>query len=372
MRGLVLSGGGARGAYQSGVMLGLAEIFNRHGITKPFDIYSGASAGAINASYLAAGCEDFSRTADRLCQMWGTISSNKVFKTDVATMGKIGLKWVEELSFGALTGSTPGRALLDTEPLWDLIRSNCEFSKIGENIKNDHLKALAITAIDYQSSIAITFVEENSNAKMWSRAKRQAERTVISAEHIMASSAIPILFPPIKVGPRYFGDGCVRNIAPCSPAIHLGATDLVIVGVRSAVNLDQDHATNRSPSVAKVINLLLNTILLDGIEIDVDRMARINEFLNRVPEVHHKDLNFKPVRCLFIAPSEDIGSAAHKMASRMPRVLRFLLKGLGPLEDAQELISYLLFEEEFTRWLIDLGHKDALQQQEQIKHFFQL
>ena len=187
----------------------------------------------------------------------------------------------------------------------------------------------------------------------------------------MASSAIPILFPAIKVGNSYFGDGCVRNIAPCSPAIHLGAQDLVVIGVRSKNNVIEDRELARPPSVARVINLLLNTILLDGVEIDVERMNRINEFLNRVPAEHHEGLNFKPVRCLFISPSADIGAQANKMSSKMPRILRFLLKGLGPLEDAQELISYLLFEKDFTKWLIDLGHKDAMNAKEEVKKFYQ-
>jgi NTE family protein len=370
MRGLVLSGGGARGAYQAGVLLGLAEIFYRHGVVNPYDIFTGTSAGAINACYMAAGSDDLARTADRLTKMWGNLRSDEVFKTDVVTIGKIGLKWMEELSLGGLTGASPGRSLLDTEPLWELIRSNCEFVKIGDNLQKNHFKALAITAIDYRSSVAITFVEDNLNAKMWRRSKRSAEKSIISVDHVMASSAIPILFPSIKVGESYFGDGCVRNIAPCSPAIHLGAQDLIVIGVRSKNAVIENRILTRPPSVARVINLLLNTILLDGVEIDVERMDRINEFLNRVPPEHHKDLNFKPVRCLFISPSEDIGAQANKMSNRMPRILRFMLKGLGPLEDAQELISYLLFEEEFTKWLIDLGHKDALSAEESVKAFY--
>lgn len=370
MRGLVLSGGGARGAYQAGVLKAVFEICSPSKVKTPFHIYSGVSAGALNATYLAAGAHSLAESTFHLTELWSNMTSDQVFRTDAVTMGKIGLKWMGELSLGAISGATPGRSLLDTEPLWDLIRKNCRFSQIGENLQKDVFKSLAITSVDYQSSTAVTFVENNNKNELWQKNKRHAERTIISVEHVMASSAIPILFPPIKVGPRYFGDGCVRNIAPCSPAIRLGAKKLMVIGVRAQKDLRSERLMANPPSVARVINLLLNAVLLDGVEIDIERMQRINEFLAKVPQEHHTHLNFRPVDALLISPSEDLGAMAAQMASKMPRVVRFLLKGLGPLEDASELISYLLFEKEYTNWLVELGYKDGMSRESDIKEFF--
>lgn len=372
MKGLVLSGGGARGAYQVGVLQAVADIASQLKISRPFDILTGVSAGSINASYLAAGAEDFSLTSKRLADLWAKLNTDNVFRSDAASLGRIGLKWMGELSFGAIAGGSSTRALLDTEPLGDLIRNNLEFAKIQQNINAGNLFALALTALDYKTSEAITFVQGSDRAPMWERYRRRSESTKISTGHIMASSAIPLLFPPIEVDGRHYGDGCVRNLVPCSPALHLGADKLFIIGVRTQKETAYDTRVKKStvgPSVARVINVLLNSVLLDGVEVDVERLKRINDFVAQVPaDVHHK-INFKPVDFLFISPSEDLGAIAASMANQLPRLIRYLLKGLGPLEDASEVISYLLFEKEFLTKLIDCGYQDAIKQKDRIETF---
>lgn len=374
MKALVLSGGGARGAYQTGVLLAVADICAKTKQKTPFKIISGVSAGAINASYLAAEAQDFSLGAQKLAQMWSKIEAEQVFRTDAVSLGRIGLQWVGELSLGGLTGSTPGRALLDTAPLRDLISENLVLSKIAENLESGLLHSLAITALDYKSNSTITFVQGSPHFEMWERSRRKSERAVIRPEHIMASSAIPMLFPPIGVDDRYFGDGCLRNQAPLSPALHLGATNLFVIGVRRQTGtLDEKRALESQgpPSVSRVVNVLLNTVMLDSIELDIERLKRINEFMNRVPEELHPNLNFKKVKYTWIHPSADIGAIASGMSARLPRVVRYLLKGLGPLEDASEVISYLLFDPKFCQKLIDIGYEDGMRQSDEIQEFLE-
>jgi len=372
MKALVLSGGGARGAYQVGVIQAIAEIAKENHLKNPFEFFCGVSAGSINSAYMASTCDRFFEGAESLVQLWGGLTSEQVFRTDVLSLGRIGFKWIEELSLGAIAGSTPGRSLLDTSPLYQLLSSNLNYSKIQENLSNQHFKGLAITALDYRTSETITFVQGDPELSSWEKPRKRSERAFIQPEHIMASSAIPILFPPTPVGNRHFGDGCIRNMSPLSPAIHLGADQLLVVGVRRETEIfpvPQNLTNPPPPSVAKVTNVLLNSVLLDGIEVDLDRLSRINEFLRRVPAEHQSNLNFKPLQSLFISPSGDIGKMASQLGSRLPRVIRYLLKGLGPLEDASEIISYLLFEKEFMNQLIDLGFGDGMAKKKEITRF---
>ncbi len=373
MKALILSGGGARGAYQVGVLQAVAEIATQHKLKSPFKIYTGISAGAINAAFMSCGADNFSLTAQRLSKMWSEIESNQVFKTDALSLGKIGLQLMGELSFGGMKNKTnPQRALLDTSPLHELLRQNLEFSKIQQNIDNKSLSAVAVTALDYKTSAAITFVQGQANSPMWERTRRRSEQTQLRAEHVMGSSAIPLLFPPVQLDERWFGDGCVRNQTPCSPALHLGADKLFVIGVRKQSETADDlKAQNQSssPSVARVVNVLLNSVMLDGIEVDIERLKRVNDFVDRVPESMQDKLNFKKVNYVWIHPTHDIGAIAAGMSSRLPRVIRYLLKGLGPLDDASEIISYLMFEPEFCKKLIELGYQDGMAQRESIESF---
>ncbi len=238
---LVLSGGGARGAYQVGVIQALSSLFDDWKIPHPFPIYTGVSAGAINTSFMASHADDFSNGAKQLVDLWSQLTSEQVFRTDALSLGKIGFQWARELSFGSITGSTPGKALLDTSPLRVLIEERLALHKISRNIETKHLEALAITAMDYRDSTAVTFLETQNDEKSWVKPRKVSEPTKITVDHVMASSAIPLLFPPVLASGRYFGDGCVRNTHPCSPAIYLGAQKLVIVGVRSQNTTADPH-----------------------------------------------------------------------------------------------------------------------------------
>jgi NTE family protein len=370
-RGLVLSGGGARGAYQAGVLKAVAEIALKNKVKNPFQIISGVSAGSINAAFVACGADDFVGATKRLCELWSNLTSDQVFKTDAVSLGKIGLSWVGELSLGGLSSGGAARSLLDTTPLAQLVEREIDFQKIDQHIKAGNLNAIALTAIEYQTSETITFVQGRIDTPMWRRARRHSEKVDLRPDHVLASGAIPILFTPVKVGERYFGDGCIRNQMPLSPALHLGSQSLFAIGVRQwkANEPGEVIPATKAPSVARVANVLLNSVLLDGVETDLERLHKINAFLRLVPEEHHENLNFRAVPYVSVHPNEDIGAIAATMSSRLPRVVRYLLKGLGPLEEAAEIISYLLFEPKFCKTLIDLGYEDAYALQDRIANF---
>lgn len=369
MLALVLSGGGARGAYQSGVINALAEISANLGIRQPFGIFTGVSAGALNSSFLAARANDFLTGSEKLSQLWSELKSEQVFHTDPFSLSKIGLKWMRDLPLGGITGHSAGPSLLNTEPLRSLILENIDFTQIQSHIDRKVLSALAITAVDYHSSLATTFVQGDPKHEMWVRTRRFSERTQINPDHVMGSSAIPLLFPPIKIADRFYGDGCIRNQAPMSPALHLGADRLIVVGVRRQTKVTEpSHSeTPSDPTMARVFNVLLNAVLLDGIELDVERMDRINEFMDRLPEDYQGKMNFKKVDCCWIHPSFDIGQLAYDHSRKLPRFIRYLLRGLGPNEDAKELISYLLFDPEFCQKLIISGYEDGMKQKDKIE-----
>lgn len=370
--GLVLSGGGARGAYQVGVLMAVQRISENSGVPLRFDYLSGVSAGAINASSLALNAHDFAFAVQNLERLWSTITFDQVFSTNSITMGRIGFRWLSDLSMGGLTGTTPGMSLMDTTPLWGLIHQNMNYQQVQSNIENGHLKALAITAIDYVNSATTTFVQGASDLASWDKGRKRSERASIATEHIMASSAIPLLFPPVKVGERYFGDGAVRNHAPCSPVIYLGAEKLLVIGIRkqgSTAHEERGHQDTAAPSVARVINTIMNGVMLDAIEQDIDRLRRLNDYALVIPPEQHGKVALRPLDYIFISPSVDIGELAVQKAHKLPRMVRFLLKGLGSTHDASELISYLLFDSSFCADLIEIGYKDGMARQEELISF---
>jgi len=369
VKALVMSGGGARGAYQAGVLKATAEIAERGGVGHPFDIYTGASAGAINAAFIAAQADDFLTGAQNLGTLWSELDSEQVFRSDLLSLGKIGFKWMRDLPLGGVTGFSPGPSLLDTQPLRELLQRNLNFSKIQRNIDQGLLRALAVTAVDYHSSMAATFVQGMDDLEMWRRSRRFSERTMMHSDHIMASAAIPLLFPPVEVGGRHYGDGCLRNNAPLSPAIHLGAEKILVIGVRRSTYVDgpSKKVAEDTPTLARVINTLLNAVLLDSIELDVDRLKKINEFMVQIPNPLQQRLNFKKVEYVWIHPSIDIGHLAYEHAHRLPSFIRYLLRGLGPSEDSKEIISYLLFEPTFCRKLMEVGYEDGMAKRDEIE-----
>ena len=366
--GLVLTGGGARGAYQAGVMQGIAQIADDMGIASPFSIITGNSAGALNAAYMAAYSDRLRRASTRLRRMWDTLSTEQIFHVDAFSMTKLGLRWIWELTTGGLDQEKKVRALLDTSPLRHLIKERLPIDRIWQNMCNHSLDALAITAVNYSTGGSRTFFQSIDMQDEWHRSRRDSERTQLTADHIMASTAIPLLFPPVKIGDHYYGDGSLRNYTPMSPAIKLGADKLLVIGVRRKDH-DLKNTPMKAPSLARILSVILNFVLLDAIDLDHESLTKLNNTLMAIPNPIQSDV--KPIGVCMIRPTQDIGNIAAEEAHHMPKVLRHLVRGLGSNEEASDLISYLLFEPPFTKRLTQLGYDDAINHyQQDIRAFF--
>ncbi len=368
--GLVLSGGGSRGAYQAGVMKAISEIAAKYGPKQPFNTVTGVSAGAINVAFWAAHADNMKNAAESLCELWSNVTFDQVFHSDVLRMGNLSSKWLIDVSLGPLIGSHRAESLLNTAPLRELLKKNLNFDLIEKNLEAKNLSAIAVTATDYSSTNSVTFVQSADKVEMWERKQRISVQTKLTVDHIMASSAVPLFFPASKVGDTYFGDGCLRNTAPLSPAIHLGANRLLIVGVRKQPPTSEiTHSKDVKPSIARVLSVVLNAIILDGVDWDVERLSRINNTLRAVPEEKLKSLPLKPIDFLWLHPSEDIGKLAQLETRQLPRIIRFLMKGLGPINEASGIASYLLFDPIFCGQLIDMGYNDTIKRRDEVERF---
>jgi len=369
--GLVLTGGGARAAYQAGVIKGLYDISVELGIDNPFDVITGTSAGSINSSYLAAGYDDLDATISNLVTLWSDIHSDLVFKIDSFSLLKMGMKWLFELTTGSLfVKRKTVRALLDTSPLEALIRSHVNFEQIVDLINNGRLQGFAIKAANYSTGLIETFLNASDEIDLWEKTGRKARRETINYRHIMASTAIPILFPPVKIGDCYYGDGSLRNYTPLNPAIKLGANKIFVVAASRSLEERFKSSVNTTPSLARILSMVLNSVLLDAIDNDIEQLQRRNEILSHLQNSGADNLKMKNIETLMIRPSADIGKIASQEVRALPRTIKHLLKGLGTRKEASDLTSYLLFEPVYTNRLIELGLQDVLAKKDEIKRFY--
>jgi NTE family protein len=366
----VLSGGGARGAYQVGV---LQELVTQGFLPRDhagIDILVGSSAGAINTAAVAAWADDLHEGLARLERVWSEIHPSQVYRTDVASLGRIGVRWAWDLSFGGATRHVQPKSLLDTTPLRTFLGERIAFSRIEANVAQRHVAAVAVIATDLHSSNGVIFLAAPPDTPGWFRRRWRIERTAIHVEHLLASSAIPIFFPPVDVAGRYFGDGSIRNTAPLSPAINLGADRIIAIGVSGPPPTSPPDPLG-PPTVAEVAGVLLDAVMLDAIEVDVEHSERVNSSV-----LHHPtggaDDPFRRVDVLLIRPSHGVRELAKGLIHRIPSVVRYLLRGLGPDEATTELASYLLFDTAFCSKLIELGRQDVVAERERIARFFEV
>lgn len=366
--GLVLSGGGARSAYQVGAVKALVEIAAGMGVSHPFPVLTGTSAGALNATYLAAHSQEIPLGVAALEKLWGDLSTGKVYNVGIFSMIKSSLRLIMELATADLSPEKTMRSLLDTTPLRALIQSEFQADAIEQNIRLGHLHSLAVKALSYSTGVSTTFFQSGEEINSWEYELRQGQKTQITVDHILASCAIPILFPPVKLGNEYYGDGSLRNYTPLGPAIKMGAERLVVVSVRRLGALTAPFGDNVAPSPARILGILLNTILLDSIELDYERLVSVNDILKELPADAKTPL--RPVDVCMLAPSKDLGEMAVKEAHRLPRTIRYLIRGLGRTSEAADLISYLLFEPTYIRQLINLGYTDTMDKKESVKKVF--
>lgn len=369
--GLVLSGGGARAAYQAGVLLAIGELCQEMRIDNPISYYTGLSAGAINAAFICSDPEgSFIQATKKLEGLWSHVQTEQVYISDAVSLSMGGLQWMFDLSLGGLIKKSPHRSLLDTSPLRNFLTEHCDFSNIDKNISDGKFKALAVTAMDYHSGATVTFLQSHNSISPWRRVRRQAETTTITADHVLASAAIPILFPPVAVDTRYFGDGCVRNQSPCGPAIYLGSNRLIAIGVRKKQDTcytPPEVRPSDPPSVGRMANVLLNAVMMDGMELDIERLQRINENLAKLGDIKAPNLSVRPIDALWISPSRELSELASKKSTELPPMIRYLLKGLGSLQDVSEISSFLLFDSSYSKALIELGYEDGRNAKEALR-----
>ena len=369
-KALILPGAGARGAYQVGVLKAVATILPKDA-HNPFAVISGTSAGAINAAVLAGRAAHFERAIADMEHVWANFKAHDVYRTDNWTMLKSSLHWLAAMVFGGLGVRNP-TSLLDNSPLRELLRRNVRFSGIAKAIERGHLKALAVTASAYTSARSVTFFQASEWAGPWSRVRRVGRPARIGVEHLMASAAVPFVFPPVQIGGEYYGDGSMRHRAPLSSAIHLGADRILVIGVRDE-HPDPEPAPghSESPTFAHLAGYMLDTLFMDGLFTDLERLARINRILGQV-KGHHlagQLAGLRPIHTLVIVPKDDIRAVAARHAEELPRAVRLLLHGLGARHSGMQLVSYLLFEAGFTRELIAMGYRDALAMEEELRAF---
>jgi len=384
--GLVLTGGGARAAYQVGVLKAIAQIRRECGqgaAPNPFPVITGTSAGAINAAALACRADDFDGAVECLCEVWENFSADQVYRADSFGVIRTGARWLTMMSIGwaiARWRRARPRSLLDNAPLEALLNRLVNPERTRQMMRDGHLQALAVTASSYGSGLHVTFYDALDNIVPWTRSQRIAVRDAITVPHLLASSAIPFVFPAVALNiaehTEYFGDGSMRQAAPISPAVHLGAERILVVGAGRMHEPPGERAgSSEYPNLAQIAGHALSNIFLDALAVDVERLHRINSTLALLTPEARAATSLKPIEVLVIAPSQRLDDIAAKHLGTLPIAIRGMLRGIGVQGQGADargaaLASYLLFEAAFTRALMALGVADTVQRRDDVIAFF--
>ena len=369
--GLVLAGGGARAAYQVGVLQAIRDILPEPK-ANPFPIICGTSAGAVNAGALAVYADDFGGAVEKLLDVWRNFEPRHVYRADFPGVAANSARWFGGFLLGAFIKNRR-ISLLDNRPLEALLSRYLDFPRIARNIEAGVLDAVAISCSGYTSGQSCSFFEASEGTEGWKRSQRIGIRTRLTPQHLMASSAIPFIFPPYHLNREFFGDGSMRQVAPVSPALHLGADRVVVVGTARIRN-DSPERTRGDlfPTLAQIAGHVMNSIFLDGLAVDLERLERINRTVSCVPPEALKKmgLSLHHVDVLVLTPSQPLEEIAVKHVRSLPFAIRFLLRSVGAMRrGGANLASYLLFEQGYCRELIQLGYNDTLRRREEVEAF---
>jgi len=358
--GLVLTGGGARAAYQVGLVRHLAKRLPEF----HFDVLTGVSAGAINASFLASHPGNAVEATEELSRVWLELTPDHVFRDDGWSLGKIVVRWLLNLASGGLRYRPQVRGLVDASPLGDHLAnvlhvepdSGRVLPGIARNLERGRLDAVAVTTVEWSTGHTVTWVQ-GREIDTWERPKRRSERARLTLDHVLASASLPFIFPAVRIDDAWHGDGGVRLTSPLSPALHLGCDRLIAVSTRHEP-LAPRAAAAAYPPPAQFAGVLLNAVFLDQLDQDANRMELVNGLLARMPESERGSLRL--VDLVLLRPSEDLGRLASRFEPRLPKAFRFMTRGLGTRDTASpDLLSLLMFQPDYIRALIEVGERDA-------------
>lgn len=376
-RALILSGGGARAAYQVGVLQALAKILPAD-TTNPFPIICGTSAGAINALALAAHPGNFREAVATLASIWDNLTIDQIYLNGWTDIFK-GLSLIGMSLFNEGVGRRRPLSMLDNSPLWHLLGTAVRFENIEKNIASEKLHAVCVTALGYTSGQSVSFFQGHQSLKGWERHQRVGVATRLKLEHLLASSAIPTIFPAVRINREYFGDGALRQLAPISPALNLGADSVFVIGVSGNRELERPsrrRPVRHSPSMAQIVGQLFNSAFIDALEVDLEHLERVNQLVRSLPEGQViADTSGKQLRAveeMVISPSRALDAIAGRNVRYLPNSLRFFLKAIGATAKGggATAASYLLFHHAFIRELMELGYQDTMWESERLERFF--
>lgn len=368
--GLILTGGGARAAYQAGVLKAISDQFP--GFDYPFQVICGTSAGALNAVGLGSGGEIFRHSIEKVEALWMHLSSDKVYRSDYWALARSLGQFVK----GFVSGDgidVPG-SMFDSSPLRKFLETEVDFKQLSHNIQHKEIRAVSVTCCGYRSGQSVSFFQGEDHLEGWQSGERIGVKTELTIDHLMASAAIPTIFPPVKIHREYFGDGVTRNMAPMSPAVHLGAERILVIGVSANRTNRQPRKENKyQPRLPQILEHVINGMFIDVIENDIEKAEIINSLLARSPDPQAiaRDMNLRQIDTLSINPSQPIDEIAIKHINKLPGPIKqFFGLNKEPIEGGVSLASYLLFEGDFMNELIQLGYKDAKKQAKQLDEFF--
>lgn len=372
--GLVLTGGGARAAYQVGVLRAISVITKLEKM--PFSIISGFSAGAINGTWLASRCENFDAATKSMWDAWASMTTDKVFTTDSISLARIALRWLKDRSLGGfMQRKSQINFLLDTSPLEKFIKTHIDFNALNDHLEANRIHAVAVTAANYRTGHSTVFFNGSPQIQDWQKFNRISVRSKIMPEFVMASAAIPIFFPPIPVGDSFYGDGMIRLNAPLSSAIHMGAEKLLIIGIRGPRpafhSLTQ---TVSSISLSEIAGTILNGLFFDSLDADIDRMQRVNRTLAVMSyeELQQLPDQLRKIPILNLKPTEEMANLPECEMTTLPPTLNYVLRGIGVTpHKGKDLLSYLSFEPNYMQSLLKLGYEDTIRKKDQILDFFE-